>query len=1299
MGLFHKIHQKHDVPRPHHKKLQGTPSRLRLCRFEQMEPRQLLSVTPAPTPIHVGMTYFEDANGNDAVSHLKVDGVATSEEVADIFEVAFTGGASGTTLQRLEINTGSDTYFDITDAGVKCGSSFPLKIISQDGITITSRSVTDGGTTLVFEFTGFDAGEKLVFTIDVDEKGPTSVAEGGEFGVPDNYTGNLSSKATLTASFVAPHTLNAVASAVSFYDTYEFDGELYNLLPDNSLLQPAGTKYFPSQRVIGEDNRDYTAAADGDVQQVLLAEISGHVYYDRNNNGVMESTEAGIGNVMISLRDTNGNPVTPFDINGQALSATTTTTDANGYYHFYVKAGTYGVVEGTVPAEYSDGKDTRGTISTNPDTDTSHDQNDQLNYIALSAGQVGENYNFGEIKLAKISGHVYFDANSGHEGLQGVTITLLDPDNNAVHVQTDSSGYYHFDSLTPGVEYTLLEGSEALVLGYVDWDDVAGTVGGTTVGTAQNPGDEIDGVVLLGGDIGINYDFHEVGVNISGRAYVDVGTHNGTYDDGTDIALPNAAIRLLDASGNPIAGYTTTTATDGTYSFTNLRPGTYGVEETERWDNADSNPFYIDGDAFPGNLGDQADGNNKILNADLTQRLDGTNYDFTEWMPASLAGQVFVDLNDNNKIDSGTLEKALPSVTVKLLDSSGNLVKTTQTDANGKYSFTNLMPGKYTVVEVHPTAYIDGKDYKGSVGGTVSDPDKDTISDVTLDYGVDATSYNFTELLPATISGYVFQDGPAIVTKQGDPVPYIPAVRDGKLTPDDTRLSGIKITLTRCDDSGVPLLDANNMPITRATVTGTDGYYEFTMLEPGTYSIVQEQPANYISGVDTAGDIGGNTVGMVVNQYQSIDPGTLSMLSVDATGSAIVKITIGAGDVGEQYNFSEVLVQSDPPDDPPPFFPPPTPTPPMAPPVALPFVEYRSVGIPYSMPIVVTQPMAGGSGGPGGYSWHLSIINASQPRRDGSNDRFTQFPQNTIFDPVSWTGADVNQSQWLLADENGTVIKTVHFGMPYAIPVTGDWDGSGTTKVGVFIDGLWFLDINGSERWDENDFWAKLGKRGDQPVSGDWDGDGKTDIGIFGQAWIGDVRAISVEPGLPDAQNLPNGRTKNVPPDAADAAVGFRTMKKGQGGRLRSDVIDHVFEYGTKGDRAITGDWNGDGVRSVGIFRNGVWFLDMDGNGRWSDGDQVVEFGQEGDLPVVGDWTGDGISKLGLYRDGTFYLDVNNNHEIDAADKVFALGQAGDKPVAGDWTGDGVDKVGVYQEATAPAEQQTANAGGAAATK
>ena len=44
----------------------------------------------------------------------------------------------------------------------------------------------------------------------------------------------------------------------------------------------------------------------------------------------------------------------------------------------------------------------------------------------------------------------------------------------------------------------------------------------------------------------------------------------------------------------------------------------------------------------------------------------------------------------------------------------------------------------------------------------------------------------------------------------------------------------------------------------------------------------------------------------------------------------------------------------------------------------------------------------------------------------------------------------------------------INFGIQGDIPVTGDWNGDGTTKIGVFRPsiGWWFLDYNGNGQWD-----------------------------------------------------------------------------------------------------------------------------------------------------------------------------------------------------------------------------------------
>jgi hypothetical protein len=39
----------------------------------------------------------------------------------------------------------------------------------------------------------------------------------------------------------------------------------------------------------------------------------------------------------------------------------------------------------------------------------------------------------------------------------------------------------------------------------------------------------------------------------------------------------------------------------------------------------------------------------------------------------------------------------------------------------------------------------------------------------------------------------------------------------------------------------------------------------------------------------------------------------------------------------------------------------------------------------------------------------------------------------------------------------------------------------------------------------------------------------------------------------------------------------------------------------------------------------------------------IDSFGAPTDIPVVGDWTGTGTAKLGVYRQGQWYLDKNGN--------------------------------------------------------
>ena len=91
--------------------------------------------------------------------------------------------------------------------------------------------------------------------------------------------------------------------------------------------------------------------------------------------------------------------------------------------------------------------------------------------------------------------------------------------------------------------------------------------------------------------------------------------------------------------------------------------------------------------------------------------------DFGYYTPvtlASLGDFVWNDANVNGIQDSS--EKGIPNVTVNLLGPTGTTpLETTTTNANGNYSFTNLVPGTYRVQFIKPAGYSFSPQYaKGS---------------------------------------------------------------------------------------------------------------------------------------------------------------------------------------------------------------------------------------------------------------------------------------------------------------------------------------------------------------------------------------------------------------------------------------------------------------------------------------------------------------------------------------------------------------------------------------------------------
>ncbi|HYJ24318.1 MAG TPA: hypothetical protein VE027_04895 [Acidimicrobiia bacterium] len=136
---------------------------------------------------------------------------------------------------------------------------------------------------------------------------------------------------------------------------------------------------------------------------------------------------------------------------------------------------------------------------------------------------------------------------------------------------------------------------------------------------------------------------------------------------------------------------------------------------------------------------------------------------------------------------------------------------------------------------------------------------------------------------------------------------------------------------------------------------------------------------------------------------------------------------------------------------------------------------------------------------------------------------------------------------------------------------------------------------------------------------------------------------------------------------------------------LSSGGANQTFEFGLPGDYPVAGDFSNAGVRTIGMVRNTrhgvagvgnlVWFLrQVEGPGSPN---LVIEYGRPGDIPVVGDWNGNGVHTIGVVRGNRWLL--RNSNRAGEPDIDFVFGQPGDIPVVGDWNGDGHTGIGVVR--------------------
>jgi len=1073
----------------------------------------------------------------------------------------------------------------------------------------------------------------------------------------------------------------------------------------SEMSQPVG--YFDGKDSPGTV-RSQTRGRNSVNDQITEIRLDGNDSGIEFNFGEIEPSSLS-GHVCVAMPgfdcfSTEPNSISPLPgvkidlVNAAGVIVATTSTAGDGSYRFdNLPSGVYSIIE-TQPADLLDGLSRTGAI--NGGAVGNAISGTRIEQIVLGGGQQGVNYDFCELPPASLSGHVYQDDNNdgvrqdSEQLLAGVTIRLFDDAGNIIgEVATNEEGYYEFTGLGKGT-YRI---DETTPDGYLDGKESIGRIAGRIVGELDGR-DTIKSIVLPSGMDGIDFDFGEIlPSSISGNVYEDAD--GDCIRDPGEFALSGVLIELLDEQGQVVA--TTRTDASGNYEFVDLIPGMYTLREQQP-------QGYIQGGQMAGSLGGNASLTDIISSIALGAGVQAIDYDFCEQRVASLEGTVFADVNEDCIFDPD--ESPIPGVRIELLDAQGIVVATTQTDIQGNYQFVNLKPGVYSVREIQPQGYFQGGQL--APDGVADTSTVDLLANISLESGENVTQLDFCEVPPAIISGYVFQDGAPIDTVDGQPPTFLKGLRDGIRNDGDLPIGNVVLELrTR---TGQRLASANAMLGTYTTdtirvITDSNGYYEFRGLRPGAYHVYQVQPTGYFDGRDTAGSIGGFAVNV---EDVSTDPDTqtiVEQLSLDPATSphndAILMINLSAGARSVDNNFSEIVVLTTPIVFPPPPIPPTPPAPPPpplppppAPPEPIGFVDppfARMLVIPPFEPGRTDEPVAGYTVE---YTWHLSVINAGEPR--GHQDSKTVSRERVassakLLNSSQWTIDTLDRGRWVIVStikSKPTKLSRDAFDVFGAKQLAGDFNGDGKDELALFKDGEWLLDINGNGVWDRGDLWAKLGEKGDLPVVGDWDNDGKDDIGIFGPEWESDEKALANEPGLPDPENRMVSTPKNLPP--RDKVAGRdRLMQRSISGDPRSDVIDHVFRFGGDTDQPVAGDFNGDGISTLGIFNNGKWRIDVNGDGHFYEGDDsFFDFGKQGDIAVVGDFNGDGLDEIAVVRGRDLIVDSNGNGQFDATDRVFEIeGEAG-QVVVGDFNGDGVDEAAFYSSLPSSNDPETRTA-------
>jgi uncharacterized delta-60 repeat protein len=231
---------------------------------------------------------------------------------------------------------------------------------------------------------------------------------------------------------------------------------------------------------------------------------------------------------------------------------------------------------------------------------------------------------------------------------------------------------------------------------------------------------------------------------------------------------------------------------------------------------------------------------------------------------------------------------------------------------------------------------------------------------------------------------------------------------------------------------------------------------------------------------------------------------------------------------------------------------------------------------------------------------------------------------------------------WYIQNSGSGNFSGTRWGLASDVSIPADYDGDGKTDIAVWrlaagktgneINYYIFQSSTGTLRFEQ------FGAEGHVPVKGDFDGDGKDDLAVFEES----------------ASNAEQNRFYYRPSSSPNE--NFRT----------------IF-WGAKGDRPVTGDYDGDGKTDAAVFRpsDGYWYVLQSSNEQL----KAVKWGAATDKLVPADYDGDGKTDFAVFRDGVWYILQSSNLQT----RYAYWGLNSDKLVPADYTGDGKADITVYR--------------------